>query len=598
VSLFDIRRRDCLAREGTFSHGALSILTPGIIDIPAVFPDLDREVGTNVPLSADPAFVSRYRLPVKGKGSPAVVHPLGEEQVAPGDLVVVANWHTVLSRPRDFVRHLAALKEMVPPDTAWYAPASALPSNAALLVYAGFDLFDCVAADLAAARGSLCLPEGVFPAGKADDGIQVPRGPIPGPEGPQPPGTAPPQSRGAPAPLDSSGSFGPVAPSEPALPAGPGICGCGGCIPGDLRQHNRLALDRELALVRRFIEGSRLRELIEARCRSDPHQVAILRLLDGEESLVEPRTPITRSVPLIATTSEALRRTEVVRFGGRVVGRSLPPIHDVAVLLPCSARKPYSTSLSHRRFARAVRGRAHELIVTSPLGLVPRELERVYPAAHYDVPVTGHWDREELALISAVIAGYLARHPYRRVLAHLDGGALDAAQVAADACGITLEVTTGGGHPTDPDSLGALDAALDGERRRPTDMVRGVLAWQFGATVDTRGMSVRGRPPQERVERGGKILFTVDAGTGILRPTFEGWALIPDGYRVHIDAFTPKGDILAPGITSADGGIREGDEVLVLGEGVAATGRAAMGGPEMLRSRHGVAVRVRKLKSE
>jgi hypothetical protein len=223
VSLFDIRRRDCLAREGTFSHGALSILTPGIIDIPAVFPDLDREVGTNVPLSADPAFVSRYRLPVKGKGSPAVVHPLGEEQVAPGDLVVVANWHTVLSRPRDFVRHLAVLKEMVPPDTAWYAPASALPSNAALLVYAGFDLFDCVAADLAAARGSLCLPEGVFPAGKADDGIQVPRGPIPGPEGPQPPGTAPPQSRGAPAPLDSSGSFGPVAPSEPGLPAGPGI---------------------------------------------------------------------------------------------------------------------------------------------------------------------------------------------------------------------------------------------------------------------------------------------------------------------------------------------------------------------------------------
>jgi archaeosine synthase len=546
VSLFDIRRRDCLAREGTFSHGALSILTPGIIDIPAVFPDLDREVGTNVPLSADPAFVSRYRLPVKGKGSPAVVHPLGEEQVAPGDLVVVANWHTVLSRPRDFVRHLAVLKEMVPPDTAWYAPASALPSNAALLVYAGFDLFDCVAADLAAARGSLCLPEGVFPSGKADDGI----------------------------------------------------CGCGGCTPGDLRQHNRPALDRELALVRRFIEGSRLRELVEARCRSDPHQVAILRLLDGEESLVEPRTPITRSVPLIATTSEALRRTEVVRFGGRVVGRSLPPIHDVAVLLPCSARKPYSTSLSHRRFARAVRGRAHELIVTSPLGLVPRELERVYPAAHYDVPVTGHWDREELALISAVIAGYLARHPYRRVLAHLDGGALDAAQVAADACGITLEVTTGGGHPTDPDSLGALDAALDGERRRPTDMVRGVLAWQFGATVDTRGMSVRGRPPQERVERGGKILFTVDAGTGILRPTFEGWALIPDGYRVHIDAFTPKGDILAPGITSADGGIREGDEVLVLGEGVAATGRAAMGGPEMLRSRHGVAVRVRKLKSE
>jgi archaeosine synthase len=169
--------------------------------------------------------------------------------------------------------------------------------------------------------------------------------------------------------------------------------------------------------------------------------------------------------------------------------------------------------------------------------------------------------------------------------------------MAAGACGVTLE-ETGGEHPSDPDSLAALDAALDGERRRPTDMVRGVLAWQFGVTVDTRGMILRGRPPQERVERGGKILFTLDAGTGLLRPTFEGWTLIPDGYRVRIDAFTPKGDILAPGVTSADGGIREGDEVLVEGEGVTATGRAAMGGTEMLRSRHGVAVRVRKIKSD
>jgi archaeosine synthase len=320
-----------------------------------------------------------------------------------------------------------------------------------------------------------------------------------------------------------------------------------------------------------------------------------MRLMDQEEALLEPCTPVARPTPFIATTSEALRRIEVTRWGRRVVERSPPPFHEVAILLPCSARKPYSTSLSHHKFTRGVGGRAHELIVTSPLGLVPRELERVYPAAHYDVPVTGHWDREELTLISSVIAKYLGRHHYRRVLAHLDGGALEAAQMAADACRIQLEVTAAG-HPTEPASLASLDAALEGERRRPGDVVRGVLAWQFGVTVETRGMVIRGRPPQERVEKGGRILFTIDARTGLLRPTFEGWALIHEGYRVGIDAFTPKGDILAPGIISADEQIREGDEVLVMGEGLSATGRAAMGGPEMLRSRHGVAVRVRKIK--
>jgi archaeosine synthase len=543
LSLFDIRHRDCLAREGTFSHGELAVRTPGIIDIPAVFPELERESGTNVPLTADAAFVSRYHRSTNG--SPVVVHPLGREEVSSGDFVVVANWHTVLSRPHVFVRYLASLKERLPPDTAWFAPASALPSTVSLLVYAGFDLFDLRAVDLATARGFFCLPEGIFPGDLA----------------------------------------------------GTGTCPCEGCASGDTGRHNRLALGRELALVRRFIAESRLRDLVEARCRSDPHQVAILRLLDREEALLEPYTPIARSTPFLAATSESLRRIEVIRFGRRVIERSPPPIHDAAVLLPCSARKPYSTSPSHRRFVRAVRGRAHELIVTSPLGLVPRELERVYPAGRYDIPVTGHWDREELALTSSVIAGYLGRHPYRRVLAHLEGGALDAARMAADSCGIPLEVTAAG-NPTDPASLAALDAALEGERRGRADPVRGVLAWQFGVAVDARGMVIRGRPPQERVERGGKTLFTIDARTGLLRPTFDGWALIPGGYRVGIDSFTLKGDILAPGVISADEGIREGDEVLVLGDGLSATGRAAMGGPEMIRSRHGVAVRVRKIKSE
>ena len=127
LSLFDIRRRDCLAREGIFSHGDLQVRTPGIIDMQQISPALDTERGTNVPLAASAGFVSRYKH--AGAESPLVVHPLGREPVASGDLVVVANWHTVLSRPHEFIRYLTALKGRIPPDTAWYAPASALPSS-------------------------------------------------------------------------------------------------------------------------------------------------------------------------------------------------------------------------------------------------------------------------------------------------------------------------------------------------------------------------------------------------------------------------------------------------------------------------------------
>jgi archaeosine synthase len=49
-------------------------------------------------------------------------------------------------------------------------------------------------------------------------------------------------------------------------------------------------------------------------------------------------------------------------------------------------------------------------------------------------------------------------------------------------------------------------------------------------------------------------------------------------------------------VVSADFGIREGDEVLVIGARAHATGRAALPADELLRSRRGVAVRVRKVK--
>jgi archaeosine synthase len=129
-----------------------------------------------------------------------------------------------------------------------------------------------------------------------------------------------------------------------------------------------------------------------------------------------------------------------------------------------------------------------------------------------------------------------------------------------------------------------------------TDTIRGTVSWQFATDINTKGLSLRGRSMQMAVLRGKQQLFSVDEGTGLFRPTFEGWKMIPEGYRVRIDAFVPQGDVLAPGIVDCDPRIREGDEVLVEGPLAVATGRAMMGADEMLRSKRGVAVRVRKTK--
>jgi archaeosine synthase len=441
------------------------------------------------------------------------------------------------------VEYLVLLKEKTPPDTLWYAPASALPSNAHILCYSGFSLFDYTAVDLSSARKMFCTPEGEFPAGAMAE-----------------------------------------------MP-----CGCEGCRTGDLQIHNRIALDRELAAIRVFIAQGRMRELVESRCRFSASQVAILRHLDNRFPFMEQNAPVVRAGLLRANSGESMNRPEIRRFQNRLLERYVPPKADVAVLLPCSARKPYSLSQSHRRFTAAIGSRAHELIVTSPLGLVPRELETVFPAMHYDVPVTGYWDAEEKAAISSVLAGYFKKHAYRRVIAHLEGGALAVAETAAEACGITLEYSCKG-NPAGSDALNALNNALAGERRVRDDRLHGICSYQFGRDLDLKGFSVRGTFPELFYTRDRVPYFSIDTAGGMIRPTFDGWSLIPDGYRVAIDSFVPEGDILAPGVTGADPEIREGDEVLVTGPLAIATGRAAMSGSEMLRSGHGVAVRVRKVK--
>jgi archaeosine synthase len=542
VIRFDIRERDGCARAGILAIDGTRVAFPAVIDPATVFPSLVSRGGTNVPLSAPPAFVSTYLA--TGEGPPVIIHPALANPAESGDVVMAANWHTTLANPRQYVRWLKDLKGKTPADTLWYAPAAALPSSVHILCYSGFDLFDSTAVDLKSAQGLFCMPEGEFPADDARES---------------------------------------------------GMCSCEGCRNGDLGLHNRLALIHEVALARYFIGQASLRELVEARCRMNANHVAIMRHLDADYAWSEVYAPVARTGVMRANAGESMQRAEVRRFAERLLSRYRPPRATVAVLLPCSAKKPYSLSQSHRRFRQAIAGRAHELVITSPLGLVPRELECVYPAMHYDVPVTGFWDAEECAYISGIVARYFALHRYERVIAHLEGGALRVAEMAAAACGIALEYSCRE-RPAGDAALAHLDRALAGERRLRDDRLHGMLSCQFGCDVETRGILQRGHFPELFYSRDNRQLFSIDTGTGLLRPTFEGWDLLPQGYRVTIADFVPEGDVLVPGVLDADPSIRDGDEVLVVGPRVIATGRAAMSSQEMKSSRRGVAVRVRKIK--
>lgn len=276
----------------------------------------------------------------------------------------------------------------------------------------------------------------------------------------------------------------------------------------------------------------------------------------------------------------------------------------LTVVLPCSARKPYSKSRSHRIFKEFIKkgagkkiGLVHEVVLTSPLGLVPRELEGVYPAAHYDMPVTGQWSTEEKEIAVRLLEDYMGKAK-TDVIAHVDGAYRD----IVGELGIRM---TGEDIRSDA-ALGGLASevskALENSKKIKRDKIgpfRAVCNFQFG-----KGASSYLLPPGTGENRGRLFVdavqvAAVNPNSGYLALSLEGGKLLKDfGKHIVEISFKPEtNNIFSIGVENAGDDIRPGDEVIVLyKDKVAGVGRAALGGSEMVGAKKGLAVALRHRK--
>ena len=60
-------------------------------------------------------------------------------------------------------------------------------------------------------------------------------------------------------------------------------------------------------------------------------------------------------------------------------------------------------------------------VLTSPLGVVPYQLERVYPANSYDIPVTGIWSHEEKMRVLDILNTVLSHYKSKKIICHVTG---------------------------------------------------------------------------------------------------------------------------------------------------------------------------------
>jgi archaeosine synthase len=447
---------------------------------------------------------------------------------------------------RGFVRTLVELRTSLGRSKLIYAPGIAETSNIAILSYLGVDLFDTSLVDHRAALGQLSLVEGSMSASKAQ---WVPEG-------------------------------------------------------SDLRALNREAMFRELALVRSMISSGRMREFAELRCHSTPWNVAALRIFDDEHydhqeidfSVIGPR--------FYCNAKQSLGRPDVKRFRELVKSRFHRPEHrKILLLIPCSAKKPYYTSKSHQLFRQVLwevpnSQVVQEMIVTSPLGTVPRELELFYPAAQYDIPVTGHWDREEEAMVKDMVLS-MASQGYDHVIMHLG----DEGPIIQEVLDGTI---TSNGSPTSNESLGMLKETLKElcSKYKHVDpsldrwaAMSSVAGYQFGPGGEAlmEEAYVLGNYPFMKIMAHKEQLGMLNPERGMISLTVEGAeAILPLMPKVTMGDFELKGSLFAVGVSDADPNIRAGEEVAIMRNGkIAGVGVAMMGGREMVEMRRGEAVKVR-----
>ncbi len=575
---YEVKKRDGAARIGRLITNDEQLQTPFLFHVESTSSIKEIEViGAESPRFTTLTTEDGWDNPRATVLLPDVhpLYPKTKESPLFVDIFVLGFASSMLNTPEAFVRRVIDARREIPPDVALWVPAIATAENAALLVYMGVDIIDSTNAIIKGYSDIYQLEDCELQLSDLEE-----------------------------------------------LP-----CNCPVCASTDINElrarstnvrekiagHNTLLLERELSKIREYIRAGTLREYVESCVRSSTFLTAVLRILDAECEYFEPRTPIARKRVMKINTMESLRRIEVRRFANRVLERYTPPTRRILLILPCASKKPYSISRTHRKFISAIadyRGHVHELILTSPLGVVPRELELVYPAAFYDIPVTGYWDAEERAWVASCLSAYLDRNidSYDVIVAHLRAAYREICESVAEEKGIEMIFTC------EEHEKEVSDEAIERLRNCITELcganrsrsgiraavIKAMADYQFGAGTGDEllngGTKVVGKYPALRLATTEGVLARVVPEYGLLALSVAGARRIEriTQYKVEIDDdFMPKGAILAPGVLSAGEEIRANDEVIFYSARAFGVGRAKMSGYEMVESNRGVAIDVR-----
>ena len=382
-------------------------------------------------------------------------------------------------------------------------------------------------------------------------------------------------------------------------------CSCEVCskyTPDDLREmpkekrrdliakHNLYVSFSELRLIRQAIYEGSLMELVEERCRAHPALLEAVRQLGNYSKDLEKYDPRSKKSAFFYTGSESLKRSEVIRHMQKL--HEMPKKKNLVILPP--NRKPYSKFISGKLGEFYIQNENKEfdlddadfMVLDVPFGLIPLEIDEVYPLSQNDSPKTK--DKDSIKFLREIISEFTEL--YDNVIIH--------SRVIKD---LNLD--------------SYFQYECDEVRYEKSDVkkVKAIADYQFG--VGAGEALFKGNINIEKSKKTGKIRHIYDDKTLIvnMRASDSYLILSKEGAkRLHDKMQYPQNrvvvnkdseqfaldgkSVFCKFVTECDENIRAKDEVLIVNEydKLLAYGKALLGACEIEQFMTGQAIKTRK----
>ncbi len=367
-------------------------------------------------------------------------------------------------------------------------------------------------------------------------------------------------------------------------------------------ESNSEFIERMLQHLSTGITNLTLMEMVE-RWKISAKGIEVMRRIVEEHKdkfeLVYPR--FTGSI--LASDLSSMNRPDVLRFNEYVAHEYRQPEGlDTALFIPCSARKPYSSSKSHIALREALGSRMkfiHEIVLTSPLSVVPIELDEAYPPGFYDIPVTGKWYTEEQVAILRTMESFLRNNSYRRIILFLPEDMEFVAEHMKDrARFIKWDKSAEEPFKSLLEFIDEDEVKSPPRRDWEREKLLAMASYQFGSWIGEylKDMKVNRMFNQFMLSLGNKpyLILNQKAGKLTIHKNAADIFLKSGKFLVEIDDFKPTANIYAMGIKDCSQDIRQEDEIVIHHNGeVRGTGIAKMSASVMKHTSRGIAIKVR-----